>query len=140
MSTPSEKSLGKMWQLVKTFTQKTGTMQHPDPSVTEGVVLGLAQNVDEIKKPLCPCRYYPDKMEEIKNRTWICPCDDMQIYKYCHCLLFTTEEGLPITEHLPLDHEGRLSYGLVKDPTPNLGRAMRDKASIREEERKRRPS
>ena len=27
---------------------------------------------------------YPDKNEEIKHRTWICACDDMQIYKYCH--------------------------------------------------------
>ena len=38
-----------------------------------------------------------DKTEEIKHRTWICPCDDMQVYKYCHCLLFTTAEGKPIT-------------------------------------------
>jgi len=25
----------------------------------------------------------------------------MQIYKYCHCLLFVNAEGLPITEYLP---------------------------------------
>ena len=41
----------------------------------------------------------------------------MQIFKYCHCLLFVNEEGLPITEYLPEDHEGRDIYGLVPDPT-----------------------
>ena len=78
--------------------------------------------------------------EEIKHRTWICACDDMQIYKYCHCLLFLNEEGLPITEYLPEDHEGRKIYGLVKDPTPDKGRVLRHKAAEREIERKERPS
>jgi ferredoxin-thioredoxin reductase catalytic chain len=31
---------------------------------------------------------------------------------------------LPITEYLPEDHEGREIYGLVKDPTPDKGRAL----------------
>jgi len=44
----------------------------------------LARHADELGKPLCPCRFYPDKNEEVKHRTWICPCDDMHIYKYCH--------------------------------------------------------
>ena len=47
----------------------------------------------------------------------------MQKYKYCHCLLFVNEDGLPITEHLPEDHEGREIYGPVKDPIPEKGRA-----------------
>jgi ferredoxin-thioredoxin reductase catalytic chain len=96
--------------------------------------------VDELGRPLCPCRFYPDKQEEIKHRTWICACDDMQIYKYCHCLLFLNEEGLPITEYLPEDHEGRKIYGLGKDPHPDKGRPLRDKWQEREEERRRRPS
>jgi ferredoxin-thioredoxin reductase catalytic chain len=48
----------------------------------------------------------------------------MQKFKYCHCLLFVNEEGLPITEYLPEDHEGREIYGLVTDPTPDKGRAL----------------
>ena len=60
--------------------------------------------------------------------------------KYCHCLLFVNREGLPITEHLPEDHEGRKAYGLVKDPTPEKGRALREKAEEREKQRKERPS
>ena len=39
-----------------------------------------------------------------------------------------TEDGVPITEYLPEDHEGRLAYGLVKDPHPDKGREYKDKA------------
>ena len=53
----------------------------------------------------------------------------MQIYKYCHCLLFVREDGMPITEYLPEDHEGRQVYGLLSDPTPDKGQALRHKAS-----------
>jgi len=70
----------------------------------------------------------PDKKAEAKLRRWICACDEMQIYKYCHCLLFVREDGLPITEYLPEDHEGRKTYGLVTDPTPGKGRALRHHA------------
>lgn len=140
MNKPSSQSIERIEKLVETFSVKSGTYQHPQKEVTVGVVLGLAHHLDQLNKPLCPCRFYPDKTEEIKNRTWICPCDDMQIYKYCHCLLFTNEEGLPITEYLPEDHEGLKSYGLVKDPHPEKGRALRNKAPERELERKNRPS
>src|SRR5258708_7302695 len=119
MKEPTEKSVGRIRNLVAAYTDKTGTTTHPDAKVTESVVMGLAQNLDELKKPLCPCRFYPNKAEEAKHRTWICPCDDMQIYKYCHCLLFVGQDGLPITEHLPMEHEGRQTWGSVVDPNPN---------------------
>jgi ferredoxin-thioredoxin reductase catalytic chain len=137
---PTEKSIERIGKLIESYTSKTGTTTHPDEQVTEGVVLGLASHLDMYKRPLCPCRFYPDKTEEIKHRTWICPCDDMQIYKYCHCLLFVRNDGLPITEHLPLDHEGRKIWGVVADPTPDQGRPLRNKAEEREEERRQRPS
>lgn len=140
MNKPSEKSLTTIQRLIDSYTVKSGTTVHPEEGVTESVLLGLAANLDELKRPLCPCRFYPDKTEEIKHRTWICPCEDMKIYKYCHCLLFVTKEGFPITEYLPEDHEGRLIYGLVKDPTPEQGRESREKAAEREKERKERPS
>lgn len=135
---PSEKSLARIQKLVKTFCEKSGTVTHPMAEVTEGVVLGLAAHLDELGQPLCPCRFYPDKKAEGKHRTWICACDDMQIYKYCHCLLFVNAEGLPITEYLPEDHEGRQTYGLVEDPTPDKGRPLRHKAEERERERRER--
>lgn len=126
---PSKKeSLEKMWKFVRGFAKKSGTTFHPNPSVTEAVVSGLASHVDELGKPLCPCNFYPDKKAEARLRRWICACDEMQIYKYCHCLLFVREDGLPITEYLPEDHEGRLVYGLVMDPTPDEGRALRHRA------------
>lgn len=137
---PSDKAMQRMRVFVEKYCEKSGSYVHPDPEVTESVVLGLARNVDELGRPLCPCRFYPDKQEETKHRTWICACDDMQIYKYCHCLLFLNEEGLPITEYLPEDHEGRQIYGLVRDPHPDKGRPLRDKWQEREKERKQRPS
>lgn len=138
--TASEESLQRLRRFVEKYCEKSGTSTHPDKDVTEAVVRGLAHHMDTLGKPLCPCRFYPDKKEEAKHRTWICACDDMQIYKYCHCLLFVDAQGLPITEYLPEDHDGRKTYGLVKDPTPDKGRALRNKAEEREKERKERPS
>ena len=137
---PSEAAIQKMRKFVEKYCEKSGTTTHPDHEVTEVVILGLASHHETLGKPLCPCRFYPDKNEEIKHRTWICACDDMQIYKYCHCLLFVNSEGLPITEYLPEDHEGRKTYGLVTDPSPDKGRALRNQAEAREKERKERPS
>ena len=119
----SEESVRKMRKYVEKYWEKTGTSPHPEPEVTEAVVQGLALHVDELGRPLCPCNFYPDKKQEVaESRRWICACDEMKQYKYCHCLLFVTPEGLPITEHLPEGHEGRTVYGLVLDPTPLKGR------------------
>ena len=116
--------LDKMRNFANNFAKKSGTVVNPNEEAREAVILGLAKHVQELGKPLCPCNFYPNKEEEVKRRRWICACDEMQIFKYCHCLLFTTEEGLPITEYLPEWHEGRQIYGLVKDPTPDKGRAL----------------
>jgi ferredoxin-thioredoxin reductase catalytic chain len=135
-----EASIQKIKKFVEIYCAKSGTVTHPEPGITEAVVLGLAHHQETLGKPLCPCRFYPDKQAEVKHRTWICACDDMQIYKYCHCLLFVNAEGLPITEYLPEDHEGRQIYGHVPDPTPDKGRSLRHKAEEREKERRERPS
>lgn len=128
MDQPSEKSIKRMRIYVEKYLEKTGTSRHPDQEVTESVVLGLAHNIDEVGRPLCPCNFYPDKKAELeRSREWVCACDEMKQWKYCHCLLFVTPEGPPITEYLPEDHEGRQIYGLVKDPTPDKGREARAK-------------
>jgi ferredoxin-thioredoxin reductase catalytic chain len=137
---PSEKAIARLENFVAKYCEKSGTTTHPDPDTAQAVILGLARNVDQLGRPLCPCRFYPDRQEEVKHRTWICACDDMQIYKYCHCLLFVNHEGMPITEHLPADHEGRQIYGVVADPAPEKGRPLRHQAAAREQERKDRPS
>lgn len=128
MGAPRPDSIERIWKFVRGVAEKSGTTFHPNPKVTEAVVHGLAAHVEELGKPLCPCNFYKDKQEEITLRRWICACDEMQIYKYCHCLLFVREDGLPITEYLPEDHEGRQAYGLVTDPTPDKGRGLRHKA------------
>ena len=68
-------------------------------AIAEAVITGLASNMEEVGRPLCPCNFYPDKEVEIQStgRRWFCACDEMKRWKYCHCLLFTTPEGLPIT-------------------------------------------
>ena len=119
---PSAKNLERMRKFATKYAEKSGTSLHPDPTITDVVVNGLAVNQDELGRPLCPCRFYADKQAEIQKRTWICACDDMKAYKYCHCLLFVRPDGYPITEHLPEDHEGRTSWGLHADPTPEKGR------------------
>ncbi len=138
--TVSDGALQRIRKFVEKYCAKSGTSTHPDKEVTEAVVLGLARHLDTLGKPLCPCRFYPDKQEEAMHRTWICACDDMQIYKYCHCLLFVDPQGRPITEYLPEEHEGRKTYGLVKDPTPDKGCALRHMAEEREKARTERPS
>ena len=137
---PSDAAVAKMRRFVASYCEKSGTTTHPDADVTEAVIQGLAAHSEQLGRPLCPCRFYPDKQAELEHRTWICACDDMQIYKYCHCLLFVNDEGLPITEHLPEDHEGRLAYGRVPDPAPDKGRGKRDRAAERERERRERRS
>ena len=140
MEQPSEKSLKRIKNFVTNLRKRSGTTTHPNEEITDVVLNGLASHIDQLKKPLCPCRFYPNKEEEAKHRTWLCPCADMQVYKYCHCLLYVTPEGVPITEHLPDDHEGRQIYGVIKDPAPNLGRPWRKKAEEREKEREERPT
>ena len=140
MEQPSEKNLERMRNYAHKYADKSGTFLHPDVSITEGVVLGLAHHMDTLGRPLCPCNFYPDKAAESKLRRWMCACNEMKKYKYCHCLLFVNEAGLPITEYLPEDHEGRQTYGLIKDPTPDKGRPLRDRAERREKERRERKS
>ena len=45
---PSEKSMERMRTFVDKYCNKSGTFKHPGEGVTEAVVLGLAQNIDEI--------------------------------------------------------------------------------------------
>lgn len=121
---PAQANLDKMWAYARKFAEKSGTYLHPDVGVTEAVVEGLARHIEMVGRPLCPCNFYPDPHEEAKQRRWICACEEMQTWKYCHCLLFVTKEGLPVTEYLPEGHEGREAYGEVKDPHPDKGRAV----------------
>ena len=125
--TPSVATQDRIRNFVEKYREKSGTTAHPEAEVTDAVVQGLAANMEELGRPLCPCNFYPDKQAELRDhgRRWVCACDEMKKWKYCHCLLFVTPEGMPVTEYLPEGHEGREIYGLVLDPTPLKGREAR---------------
>ena len=125
--TPSVATQDRIRNFVEKYREKSGTTAHPEAEVTDAVVQGLAANMEELGRPLCPCNFYADKQAELRDhgRRWVCACDEMKKWKYCHCLLFVTPEGMPITEYLPEGHEGREIYGLVLDPTPLKGREAR---------------
>ena len=80
----SAKNLEKMWKFVRAFAQKSGSYLHPQEEITEFLVIGLAKHIDEVGRPLCPCNFYEDKAAEAKSSEWICACEEMQKYKYCH--------------------------------------------------------
>jgi ferredoxin-thioredoxin reductase catalytic chain len=80
----SPKSMAKMWKFVEAFANKSGSYLHPQREITEFLVIGLAKHVDELKRPLCPCNFYVDKQAAVDEKEWICACEEMQRYKYCH--------------------------------------------------------
>ena len=116
---PKAETVERIRNYSEKYRRKTGLCKSTVDGVAEAVIMGLAKNLDDLKKPLCPCNYYPDKVAEAKNRYWICPCEEMRKYKYCHCMLYVAEDNMPVTEYLPEDHEGRQMYGLHKDPKKN---------------------
>ena len=77
-------NVAKMEKFVENFAGKSGTFLHPNREITDFLVIGLAKNIDETGKQLCPCMFFEDKEEEIKKKSWICPCEEMQRWKYCH--------------------------------------------------------
>jgi len=78
------RTMAKMWKFVENFAEKSGTYLHPQREITEFLVIGLARHVEEVGRPLCPCNFYEDKAAEATRSTWICACEEMQKYKYCH--------------------------------------------------------
>jgi len=49
--------LQKMWKYAEKYAEKSGTNFHPEQSITEGVVLGLAHHLDTLGRPLCLCNF-----------------------------------------------------------------------------------
>ena len=80
----SPQNLAKMEKFVETFAAKSGSYLHPQREITGFLVIGLAKNIDEVGKPLCPCMFFEDRQAEVERKFWICPCEEMQRWKYCH--------------------------------------------------------
>ena len=52
MAEPSQANVDKMWAYARKFAEKSGTSLHPDVSVTQTVVEGLARHIAEVGRPL----------------------------------------------------------------------------------------
>lgn len=82
------KNVDSISQFAESYAKATGTFFCVDLEVTEAVILGLAKNKELFGAPLCPCRYYDNKSDEISLAFWNCPCVPMRERKECHCMLF----------------------------------------------------
>jgi ferredoxin-thioredoxin reductase catalytic chain len=82
------KIIDSMKQFAESYAKSTDTFFCGDLGVTESVILGLAKNKESFGAPLCPCRYYDNKEDEIQLAYWNCPCVPMRERKECHCMLF----------------------------------------------------
>ena len=87
------KVIDSMRQFAESYAKTTDTFFCSDLEVTESVIQGLAKNKSDFGAPLCPCRYYDNKEEEITLAYWNCPCVPMRERKECHCMLFLTMEN-----------------------------------------------
>jgi ferredoxin-thioredoxin reductase catalytic chain len=87
------KILDSMKQFAESYAKATDTFFCNEIEVTESVLLGLAKNKQIFGAPLCPCRYYDNKEDEISLAYWNCPCVPMRERKECHCMLFLNPEN-----------------------------------------------
>jgi ferredoxin-thioredoxin reductase catalytic chain len=88
-----EKATKAMTGFTNSYLKRTETTLCEDKSVPAAVIKGLAEHKVEFGAPLCPCRFYEDKEEEVKKGYWNCPCMPMRDEKICHCCLFLTEDS-----------------------------------------------
>jgi len=91
--TLNAKIIDSLKQFAESYAKSTNTYFCNDLSVTESVILGLARNKETYGAPLCPCRYYDNKEDEISLAYWNCPCIPMRERKECHCMLFLNSEN-----------------------------------------------
>jgi len=89
----SSKIVDSMRQFAESYALATDTFFCIDPDVTASVIQGLSNHKEEFGAPLCPCRYYDNKEDEISLAYWNCPCIPMRERKECHCMLFLAEDN-----------------------------------------------
>jgi len=87
------KVIESMRQFAENYAKSTNTYFCVDLDVTESFIQGLSKNKQLFGAPLCPCRYYDNKEDEISLAYWNCPCVPMRERKECHCMLFLTPEN-----------------------------------------------
>lgn len=82
------KIVNNLKEFAETYAKSTSTYFCQNVNITGSVILGLAQNKQIYGAPLCPCRCYNNKEDEISLAYWNCPCIPMRERKECHCMLF----------------------------------------------------
>ena len=87
------KTVEFMKQFAESYAKSSNTFFCCDLDVTESVIQGLSNNKDHFGAPLCPCRYYDNKEDEVSLAYWNCPCVPMRERKECHCMLFLTNDN-----------------------------------------------
>nr|YP_009395732.1 ferredoxin thioreductase subunit b [Herposiphonia versicolor]ARW64712.1 ferredoxin thioreductase subunit b [Herposiphonia versicolor] len=96
-------SFEAMLKFSEAYAKRTGTFFCIDTSVTAVVIEGLAKHKDEYGAPLCPCRHYDDKVLEVANAYWNCPCVPMRERQECHCMLFLSKNNEFAGDHQLID-------------------------------------
>ena len=102
-------SLEAMRKFSETYANRTGTFFCSDLSVTAVVIEGLAKHKDQYGSPLCPCRHYEDKIKEVANTYWNCPCVPMRERRECHCMLFLDPSNEFASEEQTINLDNLLS-------------------------------
>nr|YP_009294064.1 ferredoxin-thioredoxin reductase beta subunit [Hildenbrandia rubra]AOM67306.1 ferredoxin-thioredoxin reductase beta subunit [Hildenbrandia rubra] len=86
-------SLEAMRKFAEVYAKRTGTFFCIDPKVTVSVIQGLSKHKNQYGSPLCPCRLYENKEEEVAYAYWNCPCVPMRERQECHCMLFLQRDN-----------------------------------------------
>jgi ferredoxin-thioredoxin reductase catalytic chain len=89
----NKKIIDSMKLFAENYAKSTHTFFCSNFEVTESVIQGLSKNKELLGVPLCPCRYYDNKEDEVSLAYWNCPCVPMRERKECHCMLFLTSEN-----------------------------------------------
>ena len=87
------KVIESMKQFAENYAKSTNTFFCIDLDVTDSVIQGLSKNKELFGAPLCPCRYYDNKEDEISLAYWNCPCVPMRERNDCQCMLFLPSDN-----------------------------------------------
>ena len=103
-------TLNQVRRFVQTYVRKGPYTLYPNEEVVEGVILGLAENLEQHGKMYCPCapvepharaqrgigREREPAESRAKGHEMVCPCTphaaDIARQGYCDCALFASHE------------------------------------------------
>jgi len=83
-------ALARVTSNARRYAAKCGLVLQPDPAQLAYVLNGLARNLLQHGRPLCPCREVTGDPD--KDKLNVCPChthkEDIQLRGECECGLF----------------------------------------------------